>query len=90
MIADLTRCGVLAEDDEILHRSAWAVPTANVIFDHDRAAAVATVHAYLEEIGIAPCGRYGLWGYQWTDEAFASGEDAAQRALDGLVFGSSG
>lgn len=87
VIRDLIRCNVLREDDEILFRSAWVVPTANVIFDHDRAAAVARVHGYLDEIGLAPCGRYGLWGYQWTDESFVSGEEAAQRTLDGLRYG---
>ena len=83
-IEDLRRCGLVREGDEIVHRSARFIPYANIIFDHDRAAAVALVHAYLEEVGIAPCGRYGEWGYQWTDESFESGEHAAQRVLDGL------
>ena len=57
---------------------------ANIIFDLDRAAALKTVHAYLDELGIAYCGRYGDWGYMWTDESFISGENAAQKALNGL------
>ena len=82
VIRDLQRCGLLREDDRILHRNAALVPYANIIFDHDRAAALATVHAYLEELGIATCGRYGRWGYHWTDESFVSGEQAAQQILD--------
>jgi hypothetical protein len=39
------------------------------------------VHAYLDEIGIHYCGRFGDWGYIWTDQAFESGEKAAQKAL---------
>ena len=82
VIRDLTRCGLLREDDTILHRSAALVPYANIIFDHDRSEALATVLGYLDELGIATCGRYGRWGYHWTDESFTSGEEAAQRVLD--------
>jgi len=82
VIADLRRCGVIRDDDTILFSNATVAPYANVIFDHDRAAAVETVHAFLDEVGIVYCGRYGEWGYQWTDEAFISGENAAQRVLD--------
>jgi len=81
VVEDLRRCGLLRPDDEILFREARRVPFANVIFDHDRAEAVATVHAWLDEIGVAACGRYGEWGYQWTDESFTSGETAAERVL---------
>jgi hypothetical protein len=55
---------------------------ANVIFDLDRAAALKTVHGYLDDLGVAYCGRYGDWGYMWTDESFKSGENAAQKVLD--------
>jgi protoporphyrinogen oxidase len=82
VIADLVRCGVLYEDDEILFRGALHVPYANVIFDLERADALATVHGFLDDIGVEVCGRYGDWAYIWTDESFRSGEDAAQRALD--------
>ena len=47
----------------------------------DRTEALKTVHGYLDDIGIAYCGRYGDWGYMWTDESFISGERAAQSAL---------
>ena len=52
-----------------------------MIFDLDRAAALETVHGYLDDIGIAYCGRHGDWGYMWTDESFNSGERAAEKAL---------
>ena len=83
VIKDLRRSGVLRDSDTILHRSAMLVPYANVIFDLERKEALAKVHAYLNEIGIAYCGRYGDWGYMWTDESFISGERAAQSVLDG-------
>jgi len=81
VIRDLRRCGLLREDDQILCRKAMLLPYANVIFDLERAAALKTVHGYLDDLGIAYCGRYGDWGYMWTDESFKSGELAAERAL---------
>jgi len=81
-IDDLTRCGLLRPDDRILFKQATLSPFANVIFDLDRPAALAIVRGYLDDIGVLVCGRYGEWGYHWTDESFSSGEQAAQRALD--------
>ncbi len=85
VIADLKRCGILRDDDQILHANVHVSRYAQVIFDLERGDALATVHGYLDEIGIAYCGRYGDWLYIWTDEAFISGENAAQKALDRLA-----
>jgi len=81
VIRDLRRSGILRETDRILPRQARVVRYANVIFDLARSEAVKTVHGYLDDIGIAYCGRYGDWGYMWTDESFISGERAAESAL---------
>jgi protoporphyrinogen oxidase len=81
VIRDLRRCGLLRESDRVLFSEARLLPYANIIFDLDRAAALKTVHGYLDDLGIAYCGRYGDWGYMWTDESFISGELAAERAL---------
>ena len=71
----------LREDDRLLCTRAMLLRYANIIFDLDRAAALKTVHGYLDDLGIAYCGRYGDWGYLWTDESFKSGELAAERAI---------
>lgn len=81
VIDDLVRTGILREDDVILDRHAMTIPYANVIFDLDQEAALDVVHGYLDDVGIAYCGRYGDWGYMWTDESFRSGERAIDRAL---------
>lgn len=83
VIDDLRRCGLIRDDDAILHTSTMFSPYGNIIFDHDRSAAVETVLGFLSETGIETAGRYGLWGYQWTDESFVSGEDAVGRVLSG-------
>lgn len=81
VIADLRRCKIIREGDAILFRGAKVVRHANVIFDLDRSAALSTVHGYLDDVGIKYCGRYGDWGYMWTDESFISGERATESAL---------
>ncbi|MGQ0702400.1 MAG: protoporphyrinogen/coproporphyrinogen oxidase [Gemmatimonadales bacterium] len=81
VIQDLCRSGLLREEDRVVLRKAALIPYANIIFDHERAEALATVHGFLDDVGIRYCGRYGDWGYLWTDESFISGERAAEAAL---------
>lgn len=83
VIADLLKCGVLRPEDKVMFRHAMHIPYANVIFDLERADALTIVHGYLEDVGIAWCGRYGDWTYTWTDQAFMSGEGAAKKVLEG-------
>ena len=85
VIRDLRKVGLVREEDQILDKKAMLLKYANIIFDLERADALKTVHAYLDEIGIAYCGRYGDWGYMWTDESFISGEKAAEKALSAVV-----
>ena len=80
-ITDLRRMGVLRDSDRILFQDAMHIHYANVIFDLERAAALQIVHGYLDDVGIAYCGRYGDWAYIWTDESFMSGENAAEKVL---------
>ncbi len=80
-IAGLRSCGLIRPTDKIVFRDAQLVPYANIIFDLDRVAALKTVHGFLDSLGIACCGRYGDWGYLWTDEAFVSGIAAAEKVL---------
>jgi len=83
-VAGLRRCGFLREDDTILLQDAALCRYANVIYDHDRAPALAVIQGFLREAGIDCCGRYGNWDHAWTDEAFVSGETAAQAVIDTL------
>jgi protoporphyrinogen oxidase len=87
VVRDLKRVGLLRETDRILFRNTMYLRYANVIFDLERAEALKTVHGYLDDLGIAYCGRYGDWRYIWTDESFLSGERAAQKVLAGIQNG---
>ena len=82
VIDDLKRCKLIKEDDTILHKSVKFVKYANVIFDLERSDALNTVHGYLDDLKIRYCGRYGEWGYHWTDESFKSGEEAVLRSSE--------
>jgi protoporphyrinogen oxidase len=85
VIADLKKVGILNESDRIVTRHASVVRHANVIFDLERAEAIKQVHGFLDDVGIRYCGRYGDWGYMWTDESFISGERAAEAALSAAL-----
>ncbi|MBV7379798.1 protoporphyrinogen/coproporphyrinogen oxidase [Maritimibacter dapengensis] len=85
VIDDLVKIGLIREDEEILHTDARLIPHANIIFDLDRETALPIVHEWLDEIGITYVGRFGEWGYQWTDEAFKSGERGARQVLERRV-----
>lgn len=80
-IDGLLQCGLIKDRGEVVHTSTLFAPYANVIFDHDRQKSLATVHGYLDAVGVQYCGRYGDWSYIWTDESFISGEEAARRSL---------
>jgi protoporphyrinogen oxidase len=81
VIEDLERTGVLRSTDRILFREARLARFANVIYDFERASALTEVSDHLRAVGVRACGRYGDWNHAWTDEAFASGEQAAEDAL---------
>jgi protoporphyrinogen oxidase len=86
VIRDLRRMGVIQEEDQVVFRNARLLKYANIIFDLKRGDALKAVHGYLDDLGIAYCGRYGDWGYMWTDESFKSGEQAAEKALAAVAF----
>jgi protoporphyrinogen oxidase len=85
VIDALRRCGLIRDDDGILLRNAMDIPNGTHHLRHGRADSLRVVHGYLNDLGIAYCGRYGDWGYLWTDDSFVSGENAAQRILDRIT-----
>jgi protoporphyrinogen oxidase len=80
-IEDMRKVGMLRPDDRIKVAQCRDIKYGNVLFDQNRVEALAVVNGYLKEVGVICCGRYGLWGYHWTDEAINSGWVAADAAL---------
>jgi protoporphyrinogen oxidase len=83
VVDELVRMGVLTKDD-VLWTRFREVKYANVVFDSKRADALATILPWIQGQGIFLAGRYGEWGYHWTDDATRSGWTAAQAVLDAL------
>lgn len=78
VIDDLKRAEILLENDEIIFTDTIDIKHGYVIYDKERKGAVDTIHKYLKNKRIIPCGRYGDWAYYWSDESILSGKKAAQ------------
>ncbi len=83
---DLIRVGTLRTSDHISFEDVVYLKYAYVIYNHHRKEAVNTIHKYLNNRYIYPCGRYGAWEYQWSDEAVLNGKQTAQEVLDKLKY----
>jgi protoporphyrinogen oxidase len=81
VVEELVRLRILAKQSEVLWARARPVSYANVVFNRYRARALAIILPWVEQQGILLAGRYGEWGYHWTDDATVSGWTAADRIL---------
>ena len=77
VVSDLCRSGVLRDEKDVIFSDLHDIPYAYIIYDQNRKPAVRTIHDYLKKHDLYPCGRYGQWGYLWSDEAILSGRRAA-------------
>ncbi|HEX7984989.1 MAG TPA: NAD(P)-binding protein [Duganella sp.] len=78
-IEDCIKVGMMREDDRVLTANQVDMPYAYVVYDHARAANVATVRAWMEQHDIVLAGRYSEWEYYNSDHAFLAGKKAAER-----------
>jgi protoporphyrinogen oxidase len=81
VVEELVSIGVLRSSSEVLWARCREVPFANVVFDHSRRDALSTIRPWIEAQGIVLAGRYGEWGYHWTDDAVRSGWQAVAAVL---------
>jgi protoporphyrinogen oxidase len=73
----LERCKLIERNAVILSR-ARTIPVAYVLFDHEHAAARATIQQHFERNGVQLAGRYGRWEYSSMEDALLSGREAAR------------
>lgn len=71
----------LAQEDDILFVKHRRVKDGNVIFFKGMEETRDACLAWLDQAGIASAGRFGEWGYLWSNQAFMSGLNAAKRIL---------
>lgn len=81
VIQDLIKVRVLRPDDKVVVKHTQDIPFGYCIFTDERRASLAVIKRWLNEVGIVPCGRYGLWAYFWSDEAVLSGKKGAELAV---------
>ncbi|HEX6645319.1 MAG TPA: FAD-dependent oxidoreductase [Gemmatimonadales bacterium] len=79
-IEDCIRVGMFGADDPIWCANEVDMPVAYVVYDHDRAANVELIRAWLAERDIILAGRYSEWEYYNSDHAFIAGKKAAEQA----------
>ncbi|SHH18700.1 NAD(P)-binding protein [Massilia sp. CF038] len=80
-IADCVAVGMLTPEDRMITSNQVDMPYAYVVYDHARAANVATVKAWLARHDIILAGRYSEWEYYNSDHAFLAGKKAADSVL---------
>ena len=78
-IGDMARLLGFDPATELRAHKAVPVSHAYVISDLQRVAAVDTIIPWLEARGIYPMGLFGRWKFIWSDAAYQSGEETAQR-----------
>jgi UDP-galactopyranose mutase len=83
-IEDCIRVGIFDTDDPIICANQVDMPVAYVVYDHDRAANVDLIRAWLSEYDIILAGRYSEWEYYNSDHAFIAGRKAAEQARAAL------
>lgn len=77
----LIEARILKESDEWMVTQFLPIPTAYVIYDHNRSAALKTIFNFLEKNKIQSIGRYGAWKYSFMEEAILDGKKAAEKII---------
>jgi protoporphyrinogen oxidase len=71
--------GLLENAEAIVSTHVRHVAWAQVIYDHNRRAALDVIEPFLEQMGVVSVGRYAQWGYLMTHDCVMNAEQAAQR-----------
>ena len=71
-VGKLVELGIIKQED-VLFTHVGFEKYANVIFDQNIYDSREIVRSYLKSVGIEPFGRFGEWGYLWSDQALLSG-----------------
>ena len=84
VLSGLRELGIVEGPSDVAFARVRHLAHAYVIYDRERAPALATIEAFLDSLGIVSSGRYGAWNYSSMEDALEFGRAAANRAL-GLV-----
>jgi protoporphyrinogen oxidase len=81
VLEGLRLCGLLKKGDRIDARLWLPIECAYVVYDRDRAPAMAAIMPWLNAAGVQSIGRYGAWKYSFMEEAVLDGKRCAERLL---------
>ncbi len=74
VISDLKDTHIIMDNDQIELKSVLILNPAYVIYNHSHRSSVDSLHQFLKENGIFPCGRFGEWEYLNMDHSILSGK----------------
>ena len=81
-IDDCRKVGIIRADDPVWVANQVDMPYAYVVYDHVRAANVATIRSWLAQQDVVLAGRYSEWAYYNSDHAFLAGKQAAETVAE--------
>jgi len=65
----------LFKEEDVIAKDVRILPYGNVVFYKGMEDDREIVHNYLDSVNIHYIGRFGKWGYLWTDASFLSGKE---------------
>ena len=77
----LIEMGLIEDASQVMFAHPRRISNAYVIYDFNYFEAHATLHRWLDTVGIKSTGRYGDWNYSSMEDALINGRDAARWAL---------
>lgn len=77
VVDEFIQMGIIRNREEVVFTRARTLEYANIVFDHERQPALDIIHPFIESLGIELIGRFGQWGYHWTDDSTKTGWEAA-------------
>ena len=78
----LIKMGLIKHEDEVIFMHHKPLPWGNVVFDLGMEERRDIVIDWLKQIGVISAGRFGEWAYQWSNQAFMSGLNAAKHVCE--------
>jgi protoporphyrinogen oxidase len=82
---ELIEMGLLEGPQAVHAVSVRYCPWGQVIYDHNRRAALDRVNAFLEGFGVIRAGRYSQWGYMMTHDCVLRGKKVAEHLANRQV-----
>jgi len=79
VLKELIEMGLIEDEKAVTSRNVRLSPWGQIMYDHNRKAALDRINSFLDQFGIIRVGRYSEWGYLMTHDCVLSSRDAAER-----------